>query len=363
MKRAETILSWVSGLAVRAGFPLVGVTAVEPMDASPFQEWLTAGYGADMAFLHRHLPLRADLQALLPGARSVIIVALPYPGPLPGESERAVVAKYARGTDYHILLRDRLKQIWQEIQTRYPDETGRIFVDSGPLPERELARRAGIGWIGSNSCLIHYEYGSRLVIGEILTTLTLQPTPPTEGACGNCRACLDACPTGAIVSPGIIDARRCLSYRTIEQKGSIPPEFRPSIGTRLFGCDTCQDVCPCNRRVGEVTSPMQPAADLLAPDPARLLQMSMQAFKARFHDSALARSGRQGLLRNACIVLGNLGESEAIPVLRGALLDPDSIVRAHAVWALRQLGDDLFVEAALTDEADGAVRAELAMQR
>ena len=328
--------SWLRKKARELGFPVVGVATVEPMDPAPLREWLEAGYGAEMQYLQRHLPLRANLDAVLPGVRSVIVMALPYPGPTPGESAIGAVARYARGADYHDVAREGLERLWMEICLRYPDARGRIFVDSGPLPERELARRAGLGWVGTHSCLIHPDLGSRFVIGEILTTLDLPPTRPISGSCGTCRACRDACPTGAIVAPGVIDARRCLSYLTIEHKGSIPEEFRPLMGTRLFGCDSCGDVCPYNRRVGQMPSPLQPAPDLLAPDLRAILRLTPADFATRFRGTPIYRTKRSGLLRNACIALGNLGDPTAIPDLREALSDEEPLVREHAAWALDQ---------------------------
>jgi epoxyqueuosine reductase len=309
------------------------------MDPAPFRAWLAAGYAAEMAYLERHLPLRADLRAVLPGARSAICVALPYPGPQPGEAAIGAVAKYARGADYHDVVRERLTLLWDELRREHPAAEGRVFVDSGPLPERELARRAGLGWVGKNSCLIHPELGSRFVLGEILTTLALEPTAPITGSCGACRRCLDACPTGALVTPGTVDARRCLSYLTIEHKGPIPRELRPALGTRLFGCDACQDACPHNRVCDIIDSPLAPAADLLAPDLPALLQTSPEEFSRRFRGTALQRAKRRGVLRNACVALGNLGDQANIPALAQALQDREPLVRDHAAWALGRLGE------------------------
>jgi epoxyqueuosine reductase len=321
--------------ARQLGFDAAGVTAVESLDPAPLHAWLDAGYGAEMDYLTRHLPLRADLRQVLPGAQSVVVVAMSYPGPTDGEAEIGWVARYARGADYHDVIRERLDTLWAEITAEHPDAEGRIFVDGGPLPERELARRAGIGWPGAHSCLIHPRLGSRFVLGEILTTLPLEPSDPACGSCGSCFRCMDACPTGAIVAAGTVNARRCLSYLTIEHKGSVPVELRPLVGTRIFGCDTCQDVCPYNRGVGE-TDYFPPSADLLAPDLLALLALTPEAFNTRFRGTPIHRLKRRGLLRNVCVALGNLGELAALPGLRKMLADEEELIREHAQWAIAQ---------------------------
>ena len=341
------------------GFGAAGVAAVTTLDPAPFRAWLAAGHAAEMEYLERHLPLRADLTAVLPGARSVICAALPYPGPQPGESAVGAVAKYARGADYHDVVRERLAILWDELQREHPEGRGRVFVDSGPLPERELARRAGVGWVGRHGCLIHPELGSRFVLGEILTTLALEPTRPISGSCGSCRRCLDACPTGALVKPGVVDARRCLSYLTIEHKGPLPRALRPLLGTRLFGCDACQDACPHNRTPRIIVTPLTPAPDLLAPDLPMLLLLPPEDFTRRFRGTPLHRAKRRGVLRNACVALGNLGDPAHIPILVHALRDPEPLVRGHAAWALGRLGAREALEEVLKYEVDAYVREEI----
>ncbi len=331
------------------GFPAAGIAAVEPMDPAPLRAWLAAGYGASMEYLHRHLSLRADLTRVLSGARSVICVALPYDGPAAGESPMGAVACYARGRDYHEVMREKLEQLWAAVRT--PEAKGRIFVDGGPLPERELARRAGLGWVGKQSCVIHPELGSRFVLGEILTTLELAPTTPIAPRCGDCRRCLDVCPTGALVSPGVVDARRCLSYLTIEHRGAIPSALRPHMGTRLFGCDACQDACPYNRQAGVTYTP--PTLDEL---PA----LTPEEFTRRFRGTALARAKRAGLLRNACVALGNLADPAHLPALTIALRDSEPLVRGHAAWALGRLGQRNLLVRTLAAEPDAVVREEIA---
>lgn len=353
--------SWIISRAKAHGFPLVGVTAVEVMNPSPLREWLQAGYGAEMDYLPRHLPIRADLRTVLPGAQSVICVALPYPGPQASESSTVSIAKYARGADYHDVIRERLHNLWQEIRATNTGAEGSIFIDSGPLPERELARRAGLGWVGKHSCLIHPNYGSRFCLGEILTTLKLQPTSALPEQCGDCHKCLCACPTGALVAPGIVDSRRCLSYLTIEHKGAIPRELRPLLGTRLFGCDACQDACPYNQQLGTIDSVLQPYPDLLAPDLCALLRLSPQEFNTRFRNTPLARAKRRGVLRNVCVVLGNMHDASAIHLLRATLSDAEPVLRGHYAWALGMIGgEQVVLRDALSIEEDNWVREEIA---
>lgn len=329
--------AWILQRAAEFGFAAAGIAAVAPMDPAPLRAWLAAGYGAGMQYLDRHLPLRADLRQVLPNAQSAIVAAMPYPGPTERESAVGWVARYARGADYHAVIHDRLSQLWEEIRARYPAALGHVFVDSGPLPERELARRAGIGWPGAHSCLIAEKLGTRFLLGEILTTLPLEPSAPACGSCGSCYRCMSACPTGAIVSARVVDARRCISYLTIEHNGAIPVELRPHIGTRIFGCDTCQDACPYNRGVGEIATPFLPASDLLAPDLLLLLAMTPTEFSRRFNGTPIQRTKRRGLLRNVCVALGNLGDPAVLSVLQQAVRDEEPLIREHAAWAIEQL--------------------------
>jgi epoxyqueuosine reductase len=359
MQYAESI-AWLQARASVCGFPLLGVTAVRTMDPLPLRSWLDAGFGAGMDYLERHLALRANLTLVLPQARSVISVGLPYAGPRAGESPVGSIAHYARCADYHTVVAERLQMLWEEIRQRHPEAEGRIFVDSGPLPERELARRAGLGWVGRHSCLISPHWGSRFVLGEVLTTLALEPTETCQGTCGDCHACIAACPTGALTPAGMVDARRCLSYLTIEHKGPIPRELRPCLGIRLFGCDCCQDVCPHNRGVGEESLLLTHDPQRSALDLNEILLLTPDAFRARFRATALWRAKRRGVLRNACVALGNLGAAANIPVLTQALHDVEPLVRGHAAWALGRLQATDALGIALLAEADVWVREEIA---
>jgi len=324
-----TQTAWILRRARELGFASAGIVAVEPMDSAPLRAWLEAGYHAEMVWLERHLSLRADLRQVLPGAQSVIVAALSYP--IAGDDPVArSLARYARGRDYHEVVTELLTRLWEEIRERSPDTEGRILVDGGPLPERELARRAGIGWPGSHSCLIADNLGTRFVLGEILTTMPLMPSEPANGSCGSCSRCISACPTGAIVAPGVVDARRCISYLTIEHKGAIPLSLRPLLGTRIFGCDACQDACPYNRGVGG-------KATTLLPMLIELLALSPMEFNHRFRGTPIYRAKRRGLLRNVCVALGNLGDIAALPALQRVVEDEESLVCEHAAWAIEQL--------------------------
>jgi epoxyqueuosine reductase len=242
--------------------------------------------------------------------------------------------------DYHDVLRQRLNQLLEWVQGEVPGCRGRGVVDSAPLLERDFARRAGLGWFGKNTMLIHKRLGSYFFLGALLLDVELRPDPPHETAhCGTCTACLDACPTQAFDGPGVLDSRRCVSYLTIELRGPIAPELREGVGAWLFGCDVCQEVCPWNHKAPPGTEPaLQPRHELEAIDPVELLGLSEEEFRRRFRDTALWRAKRCGLLRNAAIVLGNRGDPAALPALRQALDDTDPVVREAAEWAISQIG-------------------------
>jgi epoxyqueuosine reductase len=270
--------------------------------------------------------------------RSVIMVALNYkPAAENGPSPGGRVARYAWGMDYHDLLRQRLKELGGWLGSQRPGCWTRAVVDTAPLLERDFARRAGLGWFGKNTMLLHRRLGSYFFLGALLVDVELEPdTPHLSSHCGSCTACLDACPTQAFVAPYVLDARRCISYLTIELRSSIPVPLRNGLGDWLFGCDVCQEVCPWNRHapVGEHFPGRE---ELMALDPAELLGLSEQAFRTRFAGTPFLRPGRAGMLRNAALVLGNTADVAALPVLERAREDADPLVREAAAWAIEQI--------------------------
>ncbi len=283
---------------------------------------------------------RADPRHILPETRSILVVAAPYAGsPLPELPPlHGRVARYAWGADYHHgLLRD-LETLVQRLVAHYGPFPYRCYVDTGPVLERAWAQAAGLGWVGKNTNLIHPRLGSYIFLGVALLGIALPPSPPGElPSCGTCTRCLDACPTGALVAPGRLDARRCIAYLTIEHRGPIPPDLRPLLAEYVFGCDLCQEVCPWNHRLLGASRdlPLPPNATLDLP---ALLMMSETDFQARFHHTPLRRATWRGLARNAAVVLGNQGDPAAYAALaRAATAHADSMVREHAAWAQLQL--------------------------
>ncbi len=340
--------------ALELGFSLVGITSVDASDHMDlYRSWIGARLHGDMAYLAREdaVARRRDLTGTMAGVRSVVMVTHEYsvddPPDVPGEPSRAVIARYARGDDYHDVLKKKLNELLTWLGERVDGEVeGRAYVDTGPILERELAQRAGLGWFGRNTMLINPTRGSYFFVGVLLLDLELPVDAPfTEDRCGTCRACLDACPTGALLGRDesgapIMDATRCISYLTIELQGPIPVELRPAMGNRVFGCDICQEVCPWNERFARPTQePAYRARDGLdGPSLIELantlLSLDDQGFREMFRGSAIKRAKRAGLLRNVCVALGNWGAVEAVPVLRRALEDPEALVREHAEWAL-----------------------------
>lgn len=327
------------------GFEMVGIARAEPADSFVrLRAWLDRGYGGAMDYMVRHALARQHPNSILPNVRSVVMVGMNY-SRQSAESNRqpqAQVARYARGLDYHHVLRKKLKLLLAWIQQEVPGCRGRCVVDTAPLLERDFARRAGLGWFGKNTMLLNKHMGSYFFLGALLLDIDLKPDEVHEAShCGTCTACLDACPTQAFPAPGELDSRRCISYLTIELRGPIDTELRPLMGDWLFGCDVCQEVCPWNRKAPD--SPQaawQAQLDLETLDPADLLGLSEGEFRRRFQGTALLRTGRNGLLRNAAIVLGNRGDPKALPALRRALADHDPVVAEAAQWAIEQIEQD-----------------------
>jgi epoxyqueuosine reductase len=320
------------------GFDLVGITSAGPATTAPeFQRWLEHGYAGEMLYLKKNDHLRADSSLPYEGARSAVVVGLDYGGQEPS----GPVARYARGDDYHEVMWRRLEKLLAWIGQREGREVrGRAFVDTGPVLERDLARRAGLGWFGKNTNLINPRTGSFFFIGALLVDLELALDAPFEAdRCGSCTRCLDACPTSAFVAPRELDAQRCISYLTIELRGSIPETLRSAIGANLYGCDICQDVCPWNQRFASVLREPAFAARALNRDaPAaaarQLLAMGEADYRTVFRGSTMKRAKLSGLKRNAAVVLGNEGAAEDLPALRHVAASEDAVVAEHARWAI-----------------------------
>lgn len=332
-------------------------SADPPAGVTHFQGWLADGRHGEMSYLERNAPKRLDPQVVLPGVRSVIALAASYQpeemrSPITNAAEtanldsasrqsefRGVVARYARFDDYHDVLGERLRTL-----TGFVDQFGGAatrslwYVDTGPVLERDFAQRAGLGFVGKHTNLISRQLGNWILLGEILTTLALEPDETEKNRCGSCTRCITACPTQAITAPFQLDARLCISYLTIELKGAIPVELRPAIGTRIFGCDDCLEVCPWNRfaRSGRIMKDRE-RPETVAPDLVSLLQLDEAAFKARFAGTPILRAKRRGLLRNVCVALGNVGNTTALPALHKASKDAEPLIAEHAQWAIRQI--------------------------
>ena len=368
--------------ATRLGFSRMGIApAVPPPHHDRFRSWLAAGFAGGMAgWLARHEPLRADPGSLLPGARSVIVLAtdhaLAADGAATGrecrrvepEPGRGLVARYAWGDDYHDLLRARGNALAAWLESQATRRT-RAVVDSAPLSERDYGLLAGLGWIGKNTMLIDPRAGSFFLLTAILTDLDLPADAPLEvDHCGTCTACLDACPTGALPEPRLLDARRCISAITIEDQGPIPTDRRTEMADWIFGCDICQEVCPWNRHAPGSTEPaLQPRHGEPMLPLADLLIMDEPAFRSRFAGSPILRAKRRGLARSAAVALGNRPDPAAFTALVAAVADPEPVVRGAAGWALgrwvrggvRAAESRAALAARLTVEPDADVRVEL----
>ena len=326
------------------GFDGIGVARASRLDrdGEALRAWLAEDRHAAMAWLAREPDKRADPRLLLPGCRSVVALTMNY---FPGDEAAAVphgrsrVALYARGRDYHKVIGKKLKRLAKWLEETSGAEV-RPFVDTGPVLERAWAERAGLGWIGKNSCLLTRGSGSWLLLAEMLTTAELEPDPgPHADFCGTCTACIEACPTQAIVAPASVDSSRCIAYWTIEHRGPIPDGMRPGIDDWIFGCDLCQDVCPWNHKSSSPVSPdrFELREDLRGLDPLEVLAMDESTFRARYSGTSLMRARWDGMRRNACVVLGNRRDATALPWLRRALTDADPVVRSHAEWAVREI--------------------------
>jgi epoxyqueuosine reductase len=336
----------VKRLAAECGFELAGVARAEALpEFAYYQEWTRAGLAGGMAYLTDHRgALRSDARTLLPSARSVLCVGKLYNGPQPystgfDDAERAWISRYAWGGDYHDTLRAGLRRLAALLEERAGPFEWKAAVDTAPLLERAWARRAGLGWIGRNTCLIHEGAGSWFFLGELLVSLELEPDSPPPDRCGSCTRCIDACPTQALVPTGkaepawALDSRRCISYLTIELRGPVPEALRPALGRNVFGCDICQDVCPWNRRA-PVTADPAFAPRVFAPPFEKLATLSEDDFARMFRGTPVTRARYAGFLRNVAAAMGASGQPRYREALRRLASHSDALVREHAAWAI-----------------------------
>jgi epoxyqueuosine reductase len=336
-------LKWQAG---QAGFALAGVCqAVAPAGFTKFLEWLDRGYAGEMRYLAARKAAYQHPRCVLEGIASVVMLAMPYWTSEPADvtAGQGRVSRYAWGADYHELIWGRLDDLASWLQAASPGCQVRGVVDTAPLLEREFAQLAGLGWVGKNTLLLNKELGSWFFLAALLTNVTLDyDTPHSADYCGTCTACLDACPTDAFVAPYVLDARKCISYLTIEHRSAIPADLREGISDWLFGCDVCQDVCPWNTRENNrahTDEPaFQPAEGMNPIDLIALFDLDDDAFRARFRHTPLWRAKRRGLLRNAAIVLGNRPSEGARAALMKGLNDPEQLVREACQWALERCG-------------------------
>jgi epoxyqueuosine reductase len=372
MHRSASLSRIIKAEAMRLGFSLVGISIPEPPPHFDiFVRWLAAGRQAGMGYLasDRSRTRRADPRQILPEARSILSVGLPYstPDSVPDRPGQGRVAAYAWGADYHHVMPGRLQALIAalEAQVRRVVQQ-RAYTDTGPILERDLAQQAGLGWIGKNTCLIHPRLGSYFLLGEILLDADLEPDAPLEhDFCGTCRRCIEACPTQCILPDRTIDSGSCISYLTIENKGAIPSDLRPAMGSWVFGCDVCQAVCPWNMRFAQQPADPELAARPGIPSPnlAEELSLSPTDFNRKFKGSPIERPHRRGYLRNVAVALGNLSDPSLVPALAQSLLtEVEPLVRGHAAWALGRIGTTrarAALDQAARSEMDAAVLEEI----
>ncbi len=356
MLRSAAVLSAITQAAREAGFELSGIAPVEDArELAYFPRWIEQGHAGEMKYLEARDEQgrlkRASLAHAAPWARSVVVCAINYNTAQPYSTQspecedakrRGWISRYAWGRqDYHQSAMRRLRQVEAALRSAVAsdDLVTRCYVDTGPIVERVVAKYAGVGWIGKNTCIINQKLGSWLFLGVILTSLDLEPGVPAPDRCGSCTRCIDACPTDALIAPYQLDSNKCISYLTIEKRGAIADELKAGMGRHIFGCDICQDVCPWNRKApAAMAAEFQPRAELVNPELEWLAEMSEEEFRSVFRESPVRRAKWSGLRRNAVIAMGNSGERKFLPVLERLSGDEDEVVRESAEWAVGKLG-------------------------
>ena len=369
-----SIRSLIDQMAREQGFDLVRVSSAEEFeeDRRLATQRIDEGRMDGLPWFTKERVRRGSHPGeLLPGARSIISLGWNYRTAdegIPNEGH-GLVARYARGRDYHRVMKRRMRRMVLNLTERLGQQVAaRWYVDDGPMLDRAVAARAGLGWFGKNGNILNPAFGSWILLGQIITDLDLTPDPPLRKSCGQCSRCLPACPTDAIVAPYVVDNGRCISYLTIEHKGDIPHELRAAVGNWVFGCDICQEVCPVNRKAKFTDDANFGRRDLSAVDLIELLGMDDQEFRQRFAGTPIMRAKREGMQRNACVALGNTGSEDSVPALSRALGTGTPVVRRHAAWALGKIGTPTAFAALRSghlEETDGSVQHEikLALER
>jgi epoxyqueuosine reductase len=368
MNYSESLKFSIREEALRLGFFTTGFASARPLPhIERFRASLEQGFHGAMSYMERQAPKRENPALVLANIRTILVLAMNYYSMAPPAIHplKARISRYAWGDDYHGILMSRLKELLDFIKSCIPSTQGRCYVDTGPVMEKTWGAQTALGWLGKHTNLITRNKGSWFFLAVILLDSEIESDPQEKDYCGNCSRCINACPTGAIIAPYVLDSRRCISYLTIELRGPIPRSLRSLIGTRVFGCDDCQDVCPWNRFATTTSEKgFKPRAENLAPELQDLIGINSRDFKHRFENSPILRSTRNGFVRNVAVALGNSQSSDAIPALKTALCDESPLVRSHAAWALGQIATEQAMDALLqvrSKESDPETLAEIAL--